>query len=112
MSRDSFLAVIFVLLPLVVKAQDHFYSTRNYSLAQGLPQSQVTSLMEDRSGYLWIGTHGGGLARFDGREFKAYTTLNGLLANHIISTYLDHRNTLWILHNRGLTTMKKAFRTR
>lgn len=103
MSRLQVLSVIFFLLPLVVRSQNDFYSTRRYSLADGLPQSQATSLMEDNNGYLWVGTHGGGIARFDGREFKTYTTLDGLLANQVMSTYLDKRNVLWILHGRGLT---------
>ena len=69
----------------------------------GLPQSQVLSLLEDKNGYLWIGTHGGGLARFDGREFKVYTTLNGLVSNSIEGLHLDVNNNLWILHARGIT---------
>lgn len=60
-------------------------------------------MLEDKSGYLWIGTQGGGLARFDGREFKVYTTLDGLLSNQVMNIYLDSRNTLWVLHDRGIT---------
>jgi ligand-binding sensor domain-containing protein/signal transduction histidine kinase len=103
MSRVIFLVFIISLFSTFLEAQDRFYSTRNYTVLNGLPQSQVTSLMEDKSGYLWIGTHGGGLARFDGREFKVYTTLDGLLTNQVISTYLDRHNMLWILHSRGIT---------
>src|SRR4051812_39741818 len=69
------------VLPLF--SQDFLYSTRNYSAADGLPQSQITDLIEDYNGYLWMGTEGGGLARFDGREFKVYTTRDGLLANEV-----------------------------
>ncbi|WP_276370256.1 sensor histidine kinase [Chryseolinea sp. H1M3-3] len=103
MSRVFFLVFVFSLFYQNVKAQDRFYSTRNYTVINGLPQSQVTSLVEDKSGYLWIGTHGGGLARFDGREFKVYTTLDGLLTNQIVSIHLDAHNNLWILHARGVT---------
>ena len=66
--------------------QEFHYSLRNYKAVDGLPQSQVNIMLEDQNGYLWIGTHGGGLARFDGREFKVYTTLDGLLSN--IVTFL------------------------
>src|SRR5262245_23427077 len=64
-------------------SQDYSYSMRNYKAMDGLPQSQVNIMLEDKNGYLWIGTEGGGLARFDGREFTVYTTLNGLLSNII-----------------------------
>lgn len=44
-------------------AQKDFFSIRNYTAIDGLPQSQVKGIVEDKSGYLWIGTEGGGLAR-------------------------------------------------
>ena len=59
-----------------------------------------------------MGTHGGGLARFDGREFKVYTTRNGLLSNSVLGLHLDRHNNLWLLHARGLTKYNgKAFKT-
>ncbi len=103
MTRVPILIFAISLFSTILEAQDHFYSTRNYTVKNGLPQSQVSSLLEDKNGYLWIGTHGGGLARFDGREFKVYTTLDGLLNNQIIGTQMDRQDNLWILHLRGLT---------
>jgi ligand-binding sensor domain-containing protein len=79
-------------------AQDFHYSLRNYKAVDGLPQSQVDIMLEDPNGYLWIGTHGGGLARFDGREFKVYTTLDGLLSNIVTYLKLDSKQNLWIIH--------------
>lgn len=84
-------------------AQDYFYTTRNYTAIDGLPQSQVRSIVEDKSGYLWIATEGGGLARFDGRDFSVYTTLDGLLSNSVIGLRFDQHDNLWILHPRGVT---------
>jgi ligand-binding sensor domain-containing protein len=97
-----FLAFTLGIWPWVF-SQDFFYSTRNYTAVDGLPQSQVRALAEDKSGYLWIGTEGGGLARFDGREFKVYTTLDGLLTNQVIGLRFDQKDNLWILHPRGIT---------
>ncbi|HEY3402258.1 MAG TPA: two-component regulator propeller domain-containing protein [Ohtaekwangia sp.] len=85
------------------QAQHFLYSTRNYTAVDGLPQSQVTSMVEDANGYLWSGTQGGGLARFDGTEFKAYTTKDGLLSNDIIGLLLDRHQDIWILHTRGVS---------
>jgi len=98
-------AIIWVLF---VWAQTSFgqfssYTIRNYKAIDGLPQSSVNIVLEDRNGYLWIGTEGGGLARFDGREFKVYTTLDGLLSNIIIFLKIDHDQNLWIVHPRGIT---------
>ncbi|HYC86338.1 MAG TPA: two-component regulator propeller domain-containing protein [Chryseosolibacter sp.] len=84
-------------------AQFSSYTIRNYKAIDGLPQSSVNILLEDKNGYLWIGTEGGGLARYDGREFKVYTTLDGLLSNIVIFLKIDQDQNLWIVHPRGLT---------
>jgi ligand-binding sensor domain-containing protein/signal transduction histidine kinase len=79
------------------------YSLKNYKAIDGLPQSQVNMVVEDAQGYLWIATHGGGLARFDGSEFKVYTTLDGLSSNIISFLKIDSKQNLWIVHPRGIT---------
>lgn len=38
----------------------------------GLPHNATTRIVQDGRGYLWIAT-GGGLARFDGREFREFS---------------------------------------
>ncbi len=78
------------------------YSLRQYTVVDGLPQSQINTLVEDNYGYLWIGTNGG-LARFDGKDFKIYNTLDGLLSNSITSLTIDSHENLWIVHPRGIT---------
>lgn len=103
MFRASFIVIIFSFFYASLSAQDFFYSTRNYTAIDGLPQSQVKAMVEDKSGYLWIGTEGGGLARFDGREFKVYTTLDGLLTNQVTGLRFDKEDNLLILHPRGVT---------
>ncbi|MFK7781535.1 two-component regulator propeller domain-containing protein [Psychroserpens sp.] len=56
---------------------------RAYTLEDGLPQSQVYAMTLDTKGYLWLGTQGGGLARFDGNDFKVFNKTNGLASNYI-----------------------------
>jgi ligand-binding sensor domain-containing protein len=92
-----------VLLVETLQAQPYHYSLRNYKAVDGLPQSQVRFMVEDKNGYLWIGTEGGGLARFDGRNFHVYTTLDGLQSNIVTSLFIDSKQNLWIVHPRGLT---------
>lgn len=79
------------------------YSLRQYTAVDGLPQSQVNMMVEGRDGYLWVATNGGGLARFDGREFKVFTTRDGLPSNIIQYLKLDSRQNLWIINPVGIT---------
>ncbi|CAN5255398.1 hypothetical protein BH09BAC3_BH09BAC3_19860 [soil metagenome] len=98
-------AIFFFLLVLssVTKVEAQQFTLRQYTAVDGLPQSQVNAIIEDKFGYLWIGTSGGGLARFDGREFKVYSTLDGLLSNIVTSLFIDSHQNIWIVHPRGLT---------
>lgn len=47
------------------------------------------ALAEDQHGFIWAGTQGGGLARFDGKEFRTYTTAEGLPDNFVFQLWVD-----------------------
>jgi signal transduction histidine kinase/ligand-binding sensor domain-containing protein len=95
------IAVLICTLHFTVQAQQ--FSIRKYTAVDGLPQSEVRAMVEDRHGYLWLATQGGGLARFDGREFKVYTTLDGLLSNIVTTLLIDTTGNIWMAHPRGIT---------
>lgn len=78
------------------------YTFKTYSLEDGLPQSQARCFFLDSKGYLWIGTYGGGLSRFDGNSFTNYTTKDGLNGNSIYSIYEDRTFNLWIGTDNGV----------
>jgi len=88
-----FLLFWLLFLPLIGLSQQ--YSFRNYNIEDGLAQSQVRSILQDRDGYLWIGTEGGGVSRFDGQRFVNYTTKDGLPDNTILTIYEDHLANIW-----------------
>jgi hypothetical protein len=70
--------------------------------SDGLVENNVTSLLEDRSGQIWIGTSGG-LSRYDGERFVTYTAEDGLANNHVISLLEDHSGQIWIGTSGGLS---------
>jgi ligand-binding sensor domain-containing protein len=47
-------------------------SFKNFSKKDGLPHNAVWSVLEDRSGNLWVGTRNTGLCRFDGKTFTSF----------------------------------------
>src|SRR5688572_21073179 len=106
MSRFFFASLLF-FVSTITSAQHggprSGFALRNYTAVHGLPQSQINSIIEDGNGYLWMATYGGGLTRFDGQEFKVYTTLDGLLSNIIYHITIDEEKNLWMVHPRGLT---------
>ncbi|WP_160129160.1 ligand-binding sensor domain-containing protein [Kordia antarctica] len=79
---------------------------RAYTLKDGLPQSQVNAIVQDDLGYLWIGTQGGGIARFDGISFKIWNEKNGLGSNYI-QTLQFQKDALFIGTRQGLSVRTK-----
>ncbi|MCB9205663.1 MAG: hypothetical protein H6603_11845, partial [Flavobacteriales bacterium] len=72
------------------------YNFTQFSVEDGLPRSGVTALLEDSRGYLWVGTEGGGLARFDGQSFTNYVLENGLPDNTITCVFEDRSGNIWV----------------
>ena len=79
------------------------YNFRNYSVKDGVAQSQVYGLLQDSRGFLWMATRGGGITRFDGTNFKTFSVRDGLINNYVFCIKEDSENNLWIGTNDGLS---------
>jgi ligand-binding sensor domain-containing protein/two-component sensor histidine kinase len=90
----------------VLSSNAQSYSFLSYSIAEGLPQSQVSSIAEDEKGYLWVGTLGG-LGKFNGSSFVNYSTKDGLLNNRITSLNCFDQK-LWIGHEGGVSLLQNG----
>jgi ligand-binding sensor domain-containing protein/AraC-like DNA-binding protein len=75
----------------------------HYTLRDGLPDMKIESILEDRRGRLWIGTHDGGVACYDGARFAAYGRRDGLAGNGVFSILEDRAGDLWFGTDQGLT---------
>ena len=66
-----------------------------FSTYEGLAGRQVTGIIEDREGNLWVSTNGG-VSRYDGEAFTSYTTEQGLSHNRTWSIFEDSKGTIWV----------------
>lgn len=75
--------------------------------ASALPNEQVSDLLEDQKGRLWVGTYGGGLALFDRQRetFTRYGASEGLADDFVCSLVEGDRGELWVSTNRGLSRL-------
>jgi len=78
--RTSCALLALVLLPVALSGQR--YSFKHYDRDTGLPNLSVTTLLQDRTGFLWVGTENG-LFRYDGRRFRSFTTADGLPSSRV-----------------------------
>src|ERR1051326_3849588 len=86
------------------------YNFRNYSVDDGLPFVEVSTIFQDSKGYLWSGGYGG-LSRFDGLRFVNYAPKNGLADHSVTSITEDADGKLWVGTINGLSIFDgKKFR--
>ena len=81
------------------------YDEGQYVSANGLPQISVKAIVKDKDGFVWLGTENG-LARFNGRKFEFFNTINTpvLGSNWIHDLFLDNTGRLWIVTGIGLVS--------
>jgi ligand-binding sensor domain-containing protein/two-component sensor histidine kinase len=67
-----------------------------------ISDNRIYSLLEDKSGIIWIGTFGGGLVKFDPEkeQFISYKNIHGdessLSDNRVVASYEDESGYLWV----------------
>lgn len=91
--------ILILLAPLAVSAIK--YPFINYQSPEGLPQNQISSIIQEKTGYIIIGTQSG-LGKFDGADFQTITHKHGLSHNFITDMATDGRGFLWIATQEGL----------
>jgi PAS domain S-box-containing protein len=91
-----------IRLPLIEGKDIRF---THLSTEQGLSQSRVDHMLQDRRGFIWIGTYNG-LNRYDGYSFKTYkpdpNNPNSLGGSLVLPLFEDRSGILWIGVDTGL----------
>ena len=96
------LALAGALLPL----QGQQPAFRRFGLREGLPQSQVTALLEDHRGFMWIGTNTGGVARLGASGFHTFAAPQGLKAYFVRSLLEAPDGAIWVASEQGVAELR------
>ncbi len=100
--RSGFILIIWAYA-LWATAQSVQVVNQKLTTANGLPNSTVTGIVQDPTGFIWIGT-GDGLARFDGRQmtvFRHDERANALAENALSSVQMLPGGTLLLQTSTG-----------
>ena len=94
-------ALIFVLLISSAMASAQRYNFKFYGEEEGLENLGVQVLLQDRAGFVWVGTQNG-LFRYDGSRFNAFGKQKGLPGARIESIHEAVDGTLWVGTRDGI----------
>lgn len=93
------LSVVWVFMCSISHSQDYITQYKHYSTEQGLSHRSVRCIIQDKKGFIWVGTDGG-LNRFDGYKFEHFTKANnGLIQDHISDIFEDPNGMLWLFYD-------------
>jgi signal transduction histidine kinase/ligand-binding sensor domain-containing protein/CheY-like chemotaxis protein len=86
-------------------------SFESITTAQGLSQNAVHSIIQDRNGFIWIGTEDG-LNRYDGKRIVTYTHRHNdsvsISDNYVEELFEDRLGRIWIGTRNGLNIYNRA----
>ncbi len=96
-------------IDILFDCKDKFKHIKSFGEPDNISNNKVLSILEDKEGYIWVGTDGGGLNKFNpiDNNFVHYkndpnnsTSISG---NVVKSLLVDHLGNLWVgTFNEGL----------
>ncbi|MEE9430284.1 MAG: two-component regulator propeller domain-containing protein [Melioribacteraceae bacterium] len=88
-----------IIIPSSKSLNEGKYKFIKIGIEEGLSQSTVMAMLQDKRGYMWFCT-ANGLNRFDGYEFEIYTKIPGdsssISDNSISAIFEDSKGFIWI----------------
>ncbi len=95
--------LLFLLLFQATTLHAQLYNFKKYTTTNGLANSNINTIYQSSDGYLWFCTQGGGVSRFNGKEFKTFTRTDGLVGNDVTSICEDKHKNIWIGTTAGVS---------
>jgi signal transduction histidine kinase/ligand-binding sensor domain-containing protein/DNA-binding response OmpR family regulator len=102
LAKLLFNSFLIILLVLPIYPQQSHLKFKKLTSNDGLSQNFVSSILQDKNGFMWFGTKDG-LNRYDGYEFKIYRhnpfDAASLSGNYISTLFEDSKERLWVASN-------------
>ncbi len=97
-----------------VKDEYHFVNIK-----ESVSKIAISTIIQDQYGFIWMGTNGAGLNKFDGIDYNTYKHIandsTSLSSSLVFCSYLDSKKRLWIgtedglnLYDRNLDQFKQV----
>ncbi|GAB3338375.1 two-component regulator propeller domain-containing protein [Marivirga atlantica] len=102
----KYLIVFYLCSFNLLFAQNKFENYQFRSISEATSKRAITSIIKDENEFIWIGTDGSGLYRYDGLNYIGYeydyNSSTGIISDFINTLFLDTDNKLWVGTKEGL----------
>lgn len=92
------MALMTIMLTIPICAQ--IIPSRNISVNDGLPSSEVFHIIQDKKGFVWIASDKG-VSKFNGYEFTHFDLNNGLPSVTTFELFQDKKERIWCITATG-----------
>ncbi|MFY0608109.1 MAG: hypothetical protein JXR10_15425 [Cyclobacteriaceae bacterium] len=84
------------------------YILQSWNADQGFGSESSNDIIQTKEGYIWIATYTG-LYRFDGKDFKVFTSQNSAIpSSNVLRIGYDSNNVLWVGTLHGLAKLENG----
>jgi PAS domain S-box-containing protein len=102
-----FLTFVFLLLTTASIVHAQFLSYQNFNHKDGLNIASVNCIAQTKDGYIWLGTDGAELVRFDGHSFEEMHFKKGEDQHHYSNFSMDGENILFSSLYKGFFSFSR-----
>ena len=106
MRKLRLILLFLTVVAINIKAQSSSPDFRHITESDGLSSNQVRAIIQDRFGYVWMGTDQG-LDRYDGTVFRNYVFGDSFRGSTVLSLHEDGP-VIWIGTDKGLVSYSYA----
>ncbi|MBE0393045.1 hybrid sensor histidine kinase/response regulator transcription factor [Flavobacterium sp. PL002] len=103
------IVILFIMLSVITNvahSQKLYEGYQFININEGISKRGVSCITQDQYGYMWIGTFGAGLYKYDGISYTVFENdwqkESSIISNIIYCTYVDSHNKLWIGTDQGM----------
>jgi len=89
------LCIVLLFNSFAANVLGQLYTFKKFDHRSGLSLSSILSVQEDQNGFIWLGTDGSGLIRYDGHEFEDLSSFQGRQSHHVSGIHFSKSNQLY-----------------
>ncbi|MBX2841684.1 MAG: GHKL domain-containing protein, partial [Flammeovirgaceae bacterium] len=108
--RNLFILCFFCFSSILFGQSYQNINFKHFTILDGLSQNNVIALIQDKEGFIWIGTEDG-INKYDGKKFTIYRhdpdDTNSLNNNNIRTLFEDKSGRLWVGSHGGINLYNK-----